>query len=246
MIDYLWATEHADYHQQDADGRAHHIVGPLTRLRAMTDPTGRHTPDTCCASQRYTLLVPGLITLCVTAPTEGAARDELAREGADTIELSAPHPVAGRLTIRGLDLVPAAAKLDKVNDTAVDDSFPDADFHISDIARVAARILGADWESSAGTYAVTGYLENKARGTGIYTLSVVEDTLQLQHERGDSPCAEFDGNDLPTLAEAVATAILNRLCRNEECGESTTDAEGHDGECGNCTARAEPPALQGD
>lgn len=249
VIGYLWDNEHADYHQQDADGRARHIIGPLTRLRALIDPTGHHTPNDCCPTKRYALLVPGLITVYITAPTEAAARDELALEGADTIELHDPHLTAGRLTITGLDLVPAAAKLDKVDDTLADDSLPDADFHISDIARVAARMLGGSWTATAGTYAVTGYLENKTRDTGTYTLSVVEDTLQLQHERGDNPCAEFDGNDLPTLAEAVATAVLDDLCRNEDCGESTADGEGYDGECGNCadrTARAASPATEDD
>src|SRR5690606_27707565 len=121
-------------------------------------------------------------------------------------------------------------------------------FHISDITRVAARILNGpdstNWTASAGTHAVTGYLENKTRDTGIYTLSVVEGTLQLQHERWATPCAEFDGDDLPSLAEAVATAVLDDLCRNEDCGEFSADGEGYDGECGSCadrTARAETP-----
>ncbi|MGX4694459.1 hypothetical protein [Streptomyces sp. JNUCC 63] len=211
-------------------------------------PTGPG-PDEEAPSSTYALLVPGLITVYVTAPTEAAARNELALEGANTIELDDAHLTVGRLTITGLDLVPAAAKLDKVGDTLVDDSLPDADFHISDIARVAARILGDHWTATAGTYAVTGYLENKTRGTGTYTLSVVENTLQLQHERWDNPCAEFDGNDLPTLAEAVATAVLDDLCCNEDCGESTADGEGYDGECGSCadrTARAESPEAEDD
>ncbi|WP_435060303.1 hypothetical protein [Streptomyces sp. bgisy060] len=211
------------------------------------------TPADQAPDTEYALLVPGLITVYVNAPTEAAARHELALEGADTIELHDPHPTVGRLTITGLDLVPAAAKLDKIDDTLIDDSLPDADFHISDIARVAARILNGptflDWTSTPGPYAVTGYLENKTRHTGIYTLSVVEGTLQLQHERWATPCAEFDGDDLPTLAEAVATAILDDLCRNEDCGESTADGEGYDGECGSCadrTARAEAPEPEGD
>ncbi|MEV7872493.1 hypothetical protein AB0P17_41745 [Streptomyces sp. NPDC088124] len=124
-------------------------------------------------------------------------------------------------------------KLGKANDTFVDGSLPDADFHISDIAHVAARILNSegtlDWSAYPGPHAVTGYLENKSRDTGTYTLSVVEGTLQLQRDRSDTPCAEFDGNDLPTLAEAVATAILDNLCRNEDCGESTAGGEGYDG-----------------
>ncbi|MEU7305410.1 hypothetical protein [Streptomyces sp. NPDC007206] len=66
---------------------------------------------------------------------------------------------------------------------------------------------------------------------------MVEGTLQLQHERWADPSAEFDGDDLPTLAEAVATAILDDLCRNEDCGESTGDGEGYDGECGSCADR---------
>ncbi|MER5376307.1 hypothetical protein [Streptomyces sp. NPDC002553] len=243
VIGYLWGKEHADYHQQDADGRARHIIGPLTRLRAMIDPTGHHTPNDCCApTKRYALLVPGLITLYTDAPTEAAARHELALEGGNTLDLRDAYLTVGRLTITALDLVPAAAKLDKIDDTLIDDSLPDADFHISDIARVAARILGDNWTATAGAYAVTGSLENKARGTGTYTLSVTDGTLQLQHERWADPCAEFDGNDLPALADAVATAILDDLCRNEHCGESTADGEGYDGECGNCadrTARAE-------
>lgn len=210
---------------------------------AQPTPTDQ-APDTA-----YALLVPGLITLYVNAPTEAAARNELALEGADTIDLHDPHPTVGRLTITALDLVPAAAKLDKINDTLIDDPLPDADFHISDIARVAARTLGDDWTASAGPYAVVGYLENKTRDTGIYTLSVVEGTLQLQHERWDTPCAEFDGNDLPTLGQAVTDALLDDLCRNEDCGESTGDGEGYDGECGSCadrTARAETPEPKDD
>ncbi|WP_086731606.1 hypothetical protein, partial [Streptomyces carpinensis] len=146
-------------------------------------------------------------------------------------------------------LVPAAAKLDKIDDTLIDDSLPDADFHTSDIARVAARILGGGWNASAGAYAVTGYLKNNTRGTGTYTLSVVKNSLQPQHERWDNPCAEFDGNDLPTLGEAVAAAVLDDLCRNDDCGESTADGEGYDGECGSCadrTARAESLKAQDD
>jgi hypothetical protein len=204
------------------------------------------TPTDQAPDTEYALLVPGLITVYVNAPTEAAARNELALEGADTIELHDPHPTVGRLTITALDLVPAAAKLDKIDDTLIDDSLPDADFHISDITRVAARILNdqgtLDWAATPGARAVTGYLQNKTRHTGIYTLSVVEGTLQLHHERWATPCAEFDGNDLPTLAEAVATAILDDLCRNEDCGESTADGEGYDGECGSCadrTTRAE-------
>ncbi|MFC8019069.1 hypothetical protein [[Kitasatospora] papulosa] len=204
------------------------------------------TPTDQAPDTEYALLVPGLITVYVNAPTEAAAREALALETADTIEL---HDLTvGRLTITALDLVPAAAKLDKVDGTLIDDSLPDADFHISDITRVAARILNGptflDWTSTPGPRAVTGYLQNKTRDTGIYTLSVVEGTLQLQHERWATPCAEFDGDELPSLAEAVATAVLDDLCRNENCGESTADGEGYDSECGSCadrTARADTP-----
>lgn len=247
VISYLWDDEHADYHQQDEDGRAHHIIGPLTRLRALIDPIGHHTPNDCCPTTEYAFLVPGLITVYITAPSEAGAREQLAAEATNTIELHDPHLTAGHLTVTALDLVTAAAKLDKIGDTLVDDSLPDADFHISDIARVAARILNehsTGWEATAGTYAVTGYLKNETRDTGTYTLSVVEDTLQLQRADWADPCAKFDGDDLPTLAEAVATAILDDLCRNEDCGESTADGEGYDGECGSCadrTARAETP-----
>ncbi|MEU3639932.1 hypothetical protein AB0H23_27410 [Streptomyces albogriseolus] len=207
------------------------------------------TPAAPASGTQYTLLVPGLITINITAPTETAARNELALEGADTIDLHDLHLTVGRLTITGLDLVPAAAKLDKAGDTLIDDSLPDADFHISDIARVAARILGDNWTATAGTYAVTGHLQNKTRDTGTYTLSVVEGTLQLQHERWADPRAELDGHDLPTLAEAAATAILDDLCRNEHCGHSTADGEGYDGECGSCadrTAHTETLATRND
>ncbi|MFB6984587.1 hypothetical protein [Streptomyces sp. NPDC056304] len=44
---------------------------------------------------------------------------------------------------------------------------------------------------------------------------MVEGDLQLQHEESAEPCAEFDGNDLPTLGEAVATAVLDDLRQNE-------------------------------
>ncbi|MFE5407102.1 hypothetical protein ACFQ9Z_38730 [Streptomyces sp. NPDC056580] len=104
----------------------------------------QHAPaDTGPAGQppaniAYAFLVPGLITLHTTAPTETAARQALAGDGADTIDLHDLHLTVGRLTITGLDLLPAAAKLDKIGDTLVDDSLPDVDFHISDIARVAA------------------------------------------------------------------------------------------------------------
>ncbi|MGW0889372.1 hypothetical protein ACWDYA_14595, partial [Micrococcus luteus] len=66
----------------------------------------------------------------------------------------------------------------------------------------------------------------------------------LQHERSADPCAEFDGNDLPTLGQAIADALLDDLCRNEDCGDSTSD-----GECGSCadrTARAETPEPEDD
>ncbi|MEU1466091.1 hypothetical protein ABZ467_36800 [Streptomyces sp. NPDC005727] len=211
---------------------------------AVTGPAGQ-TP----AHTTYALLVPGLITLHTTAPTEAAAREALAGDGAHTIDLHDPHLTVGLLTITGLHLIPAAAKLDKIGDTLVDDSLPDTDFHISDIARVAARTLGTNWTATAGTYAVTGYLQNKTRATGIYTLSVVEDTLQLQHEQWAEPCAEFDGDNLTLLGEAVATAVLNDLCCNKECGASTADGEGSEGECGTCadrTARAEAPQTEDD
>ncbi|MFG2767815.1 hypothetical protein [Streptomyces rubiginosohelvolus] len=244
VIDYLWAKEHADYHQQDADDRTRHILGPLTRLRAQTDTTGQHSPHHCCTpNPQYAFLVPGWATVNVTAPTEAAARDKLALEGGDTIELHNPPLTSGALTITGLDLVPAAAKLDQINDTLIDGSLPDADFHISDIARVAARILNNDktphWTATAGPRAVTGYLENKTRDTGTYTLSVAEGTLQLQHERWDYPCFELDGDDLPTLAEAVATAVLDDLCSNTDCGQSTADGKGYEGECGTCADRTD-------
>ncbi|MGW3361223.1 hypothetical protein ACWDFL_38645 [Streptomyces bungoensis] len=218
----------------------------MTAQHAPTATSPAGPADQTPADTTYALLVPGLITVHTTAPTEAAARDALALEGANTIDLHDPHLTAGRLTITGLDLVPAAAKLDKIGDTLVDDSLPDADFHISDIARVAARTLGDHWTATAGTYAVTGYLENKTRNTGIYTLSVVEGTLQLQHEQWADPCAEFDGDNLTQLGEAVATAVLNDLCRNEDCGQSTADGEGHDGECGNCADRAETPETEND
>ncbi|MFE5407098.1 hypothetical protein ACFQ9Z_38710 [Streptomyces sp. NPDC056580] len=199
---------------------------------ADTGPAGQPPADIA-----YAFLVPGLITLHTTAPTETAARQALAGDGATTIDLDDLHLTVGCLTITGLDLIPAAAKLDKIGDTLADDSLPDADFHISDIARVAARTLGRHWTATAGTYAVTGYLENNRRGTGIYTLSVVEGTLQLQHEQWPEPCAEFDGDHLTLLGEAVASAVLDDLCRNEDCGQSTADGEGRDGECGNCADR---------
>ncbi|MFF7115433.1 hypothetical protein ACFY91_24420 [Streptomyces albogriseolus] len=200
-----------------------------------TQPTP--TPAGPAPGTQYTLLVPGLITVSITAPTETAARNELALEGADTIDLHDLHLTVGPLAITGLDLVPAAAKLDKTGDTLVDDSLPDADFHISDIARVAARLLGNNWTATAGPYAVTGHLQNKTRDTGTYTLSVTAGTLHLHHERWADPRADLDGHTLPTLAEAVATAILDDLCRNEHCGQSTADGEGYDGECGNCADR---------
>ncbi|MGW4179365.1 hypothetical protein [Streptomyces rubiginosohelvolus] len=248
VIDYLWPKEHTDFHRQDADGRTGHILGPLTRLRALTDTTGQHSPHHCCnPNPQYAFLVPGWITVHITAPTEAAARQELALEGGSgTIELDDRPLTSGDLTVTGLDLVPDAAKLDKVDDTLIDGSLPDADFHISDIARVAARILNGpifrDWTSTPGPHAVTGHLENKTRNTGTYTLSVADGTLQLQHERWAYPCFELDGDDLLTLAEAVATTVLDDLCRNKDCGESTADNEGYDGECGSCadrTARAD-------
>ncbi|MET9112581.1 hypothetical protein, partial [Streptomyces zhihengii] len=185
---------------------------------------------------------PGLTTVHVNTPTQAAARNEPAPEGSDTIEPHDPHPTAGRLTTTGLDPAPAAAKPDKINHTLLDDPLPDADFHISDIPRAATRTPGDNWTATAGTYAIVGYPENQTRHTDIHTLSVIESTLQLQPSRWADPCAAFDGNDLPTPAEAVTTAILDDLCRNEECGEPTSDGESYDEERGSCadrTARAE-------
>lgn len=221
-------------------------TGPAEEAPASTGTTTPAAPPTRqpAPDKTYALLVPGLITVYTDAPSETAAREELATEAANTIDLHDEHLTVGRLTITGLDLVPAAAKLDKIDDTLIDDSLPDADFHISDITRVAARILGKNWKPTAGAYAVVGHLKNPIRSTGTYTLSVVKGILQLQHDRRADPCARFDGNDLPTLAEAVADAILDDLCRNEHCGESTADGAGYDGECGSCadrTARAESP-----
>src|SRR5690606_11163365 len=94
-----------------------HTRGTMTS-HAQPTPTDQ-APDT-----EYALLVPGLITVYVTAPTEAAAREALALETADTSEL---HDLTvGRLAITALDLVPAAAKLDKVDGTLIDDSLPDA------------------------------------------------------------------------------------------------------------------------
>ncbi|WP_234329458.1 MULTISPECIES: hypothetical protein [unclassified Streptomyces] len=179
----------------------------------------------------YGFVVPGLIAVHTDAPSEAAARHTLAAAAAHTIDLHDTYLQVGGVTITGLDLVPVAAKIDAIDDIRFDNALPDADFHISDIARVAARVLGNGWEASAGAYAVVGYLHNTTRGTGIYTLSVVEDTLQLQHEGSSDPCSEFDGNDLPTLGKAVAAAVLDDLSRSGHCGQSTTDGAGNDGEC---------------
>ncbi|MEW1777913.1 hypothetical protein [Streptomyces sp. NPDC086777] len=72
---------------------------------------------------------------------------------------------------------------------------------------MTARVLGPNWEATAGPYAVTGHLKNPTRSTGTYTLSVAEGTLQLHHGRFTDPCARIDGDGLPTLDDAVAEAI---------------------------------------
>ena len=56
------------------------------------------------------------------------------------------------------------------------------------------------------------------------------------------PHARFHGDDLPTLGDAVAEAILGDLRHNEDCDQSTADGEGNDGQrrsCADRTARAE-------
>ncbi|MFH8260537.1 hypothetical protein [Streptomyces roseolus] len=168
----------------------------------MTTPTPATT---------YMFLVPGLITLYVTATTEATIRSELEQEGATTIELPTPHPTTGRLTITALDLTQAAAKLHQTDNTLTDDALPAPGFHLSDITRVAARALNDNWTTPAGAHAATDYLENKTRATGLYIFSAAQNTLQLQYQLSDTPCTEYDGNDLPSLAKVVANAVLNDL-----------------------------------
>ncbi|MFD7747816.1 hypothetical protein ACFV2V_25155 [Streptomyces sp. NPDC059698] len=155
----------------------------------------------------YQFLVPGHIAVSVPATSEAEARELLEQKGRGTLELDHLGPLqVGGLAVHTIDLVPIAAQVDKAGEESTADSLP-ADFSISDIARVAARLLGDGWTASAGTWAVSGELSHEATATH-YTLEVVEGTLQLLNEKHDDTTATFKPTaSLGTIAAQVARAV---------------------------------------
>lgn len=167
------------------------------------------------AAVEYSFIVPGHITVTTEAASEDAAREELWSGTTDTFDLAARPLTFGSLTVSALDLIAVAAKVDRVGEDVVTDcSLPDAAFHISDIARAAARMLtarmpGTEWTASAGAWAVTGHMEAPALRTGRYELAVVDGVLQLSHEELGRPFAAIRSHDiLHQVAEDVAQAVL--------------------------------------
>ncbi|MEU3433078.1 hypothetical protein [Streptomyces sp. NPDC006863] len=156
----------------------------------------------------YQFLAPGCITVSVLAASEDEAREMLIEESG-TIDLHEPIAVqGGALSISGMHMTPMIAKIDKIGGEPVGDSLPDADFSISDIARVVARDLENDWASSPGAGGVTGSLRSENAGFE-YTLEVVDGVLKLFHQHASCACAEFDVNDsIGEIAEQVTAAVL--------------------------------------
>ncbi|MGW6588410.1 hypothetical protein [Streptomyces globisporus] len=159
----------------------------------------------------YQFLAPGCITVSVLASSEGEAREMLIEESG-TIDLHEPLTVqGGTLSVSGMYLTPMIAKIDKVGDEPVGDSLPDADFSISDIARVVARELENDWTSTPGAGGVTGSLSSEKAGFE-YTLEVVDGVLKLFHQDYSCACAEFDVTDsIGEIAEQVTAAVLRDI-----------------------------------
>ncbi|MFB7403305.1 hypothetical protein ACFCZR_24330 [Streptomyces rubiginosohelvolus] len=165
------------------------------------------------AATTYQFLVPGHITVSVPATSETEARNLLSDEGGDTLELDQVAPVKvgdlGDLSVHGIDLTPLAAKVDKIGEEIQDDSLPDADFSVSDIARVAARLLGDGWTSTCGAWAVSGGLSNDTM-SAFYTLEVRDGTLQLLNEEYADAVETFGETEfLGTIAAQVARAVEN-------------------------------------
>ncbi|MFJ6889918.1 hypothetical protein ACIQRC_34435 [Streptomyces californicus] len=159
----------------------------------------------------YQFLVPGYITVSVLAASENEARETLIEEGG-TIDLHEPIAVqGGALSIGGMHMTPLIAKIDKIGDEPVGGSLPDADFNVSDIARVVARKLENDWVSTPGAGGVTGSLSSENAGFE-YTLEMVDGVLRLFHQDACCACAQFDVNDpIGEIAEQVTDAVLRDI-----------------------------------
>lgn len=162
----------------------------------------------------YQFLVPGLIAVSVPATSETEARELLEQKGRGTLELDHLGPLqVGGLAVHAIDLVPLAAKVDKVGEESTADSLPDADFSISDIARVAARLLGDGWTASAGAWPVSSDLSHAMTATH-YSLEVVEGTLQLFNDKYPDATATFEPTAfLGTIAAQVARAVQRDIER---------------------------------
>ncbi|MFI1532127.1 hypothetical protein [Streptomyces griseus] len=158
------------------------------------------------AATSYQFLVPGHVTVSVPATSETEARELLEMEGRDTLELDHLGPVEiGDLSVHGIDLTPLAAKVDKIGEEITGRSLPDADYSVSDIARVAARLLGDGWTSTSGSWGASGGLANEAAGAR-YTLEILDGSLQLL-SHGDEVEMFEETEHLGTIAAQVAQAV---------------------------------------
>ncbi|MEU3708372.1 hypothetical protein AB0E82_39550 [Streptomyces anulatus] len=162
---------------------------------------------------RRQYLVPGHATASVLAGSDAEARELLAMNAGDTIELDDFPIREGEVTITGLDLTALAAKPDKVGDEIMANSLPDADFSVSDIARLAAEGLEGDWQSCAGSWGVSGDLTSDDAAFA-YTLEVVDGTLTLFNQDYATACAEFAPTHvLRDIADQVIAAVLHDIER---------------------------------
>ncbi|MFY0516078.1 hypothetical protein ACOMD4_37685 [Streptomyces anulatus] len=160
---------------------------------------------------RRQFIVPGHFTASVVAASDAEARELLATDTGDTIDLSDFPIREGAVTITGLDLTAHAAKPDKVGDELVGDSMPDMDFSISDITRLAAEGLEGDWQHSPGAWGVSGDLTSRDCQFA-YVLEVVGGTLRLIHRGYASPCAEFEfTHSLREIADKVIAVVLHNV-----------------------------------
>ncbi|WP_327332904.1 hypothetical protein [Streptomyces anulatus] len=157
---------------------------------------------------RRQFVVLGRITVSVVAESDAEARELLAVNTGDTIDLGGFPVREGEVTITGLDLLPLGAQPGRAGEGQVEGSLSDADYGISDIARVAAEELEGDWESSGSEWEESATLTSGDADFG-YFLEVVEGRLGLFHQDASCACAWFrSGDSLRVIVDGVVAAVL--------------------------------------
>ncbi|MFH9606899.1 hypothetical protein [Streptomyces sp. NPDC017448] len=164
------------------------------------------------ATNDYCFVVPGTVTVRVSATSEANARELLEMEAGDSLELDTVAPIqVGPLSIGTLDLVGPAAKVDSVGEELTNDSLPDADFSVSTIARVAVRSLPGTWDVCPGTLGVSASMSEGVIGAE-YVLEVVDGRLSLFDFVTSCSLAVIDDSaSLVEMAKEVADAILKHV-----------------------------------